>query len=368
MKTSRCSKGFSLVEILVGIAIALIGMVVMFQTMQNWEGRKRTTSSGSEAQVSGSIALFNIERDIKGAGYGFGGASELGCTVEGYDANRNGGSGGSIPDFLMLPVLITQGASGAPDTVTVLYGDGNTVSAGVPFINSTATTKIANNADGLKPGDLFIAAGSDGNCGLFETKANPPGLGATISHATGGYTNYKGVVLASTRFNNGTAMGVSNGLGGMIYNMGTMPRLNIWQVTGERLSVTNAITNDASSDIAEGVVNFQAQYGLDDDAVSGGTLSWTDTSPTTPAEWRRVGGIRIALLVRSQQYEVTSVTAAPPRWGRDGINAAGIAFVMTNLDGSVGTSDPNSTDNWRRYRYRVYEVVIPLRNVAWGAP
>ena len=40
---------------------------------------------------------------------------------------------------------------------------------------------------------------------------------------------------------------------------------------------------------------------------------------------------------------------------------------MTHLDGSAGTTDPDTPDNWRRYRYRVYETVVFFRNVAWGA-
>ena len=41
---------------------------------------------------------------------------------------------------------------------------------------------------------------------------------------------------------------------------------------------------------------------------------------------------------------------------------------MTNVDGTADTlgdptADPN---NWRYYRYRVYERVFPLRNMMWG--
>jgi type IV pilus assembly protein PilW len=53
------------------------------------------------------------------------------------------------------------------------------------------------------------------------------------------------------------------------------------------------------------------------------------------------------------------------------------SFVMTNVDGTADTStgcpdltnpaDPNLTpNNWRLYRYSVYETVIPLRNMIWG--
>ena len=41
---------------------------------------------------------------------------------------------------------------------------------------------------------------------------------------------------------------------------------------------------------------------------------------------------------------------------------------MTNVDGTAdGFGDANpDPNNWRYYRYRVYERVIPLRNVLWG--
>ena len=38
---------------------------------------------------------------------------------------------------------------------------------------------------------------------------------------------------------------------------------------------------------------------------------------------------------------------------------------MTDLNGTTDTN-PNDANNWRHYRYRVFERVIPLRNVIWG--
>jgi type IV pilus assembly protein PilW len=83
----RVTGGFTLVEVLVGVAIALIGMVMMFQAMGVWEARKRTTSAGSDAQVTGSIGMFTLERDLKLAGYGFGNSTAMGCTVSAYDSS-----------------------------------------------------------------------------------------------------------------------------------------------------------------------------------------------------------------------------------------------------------------------------------------
>jgi type IV pilus assembly protein PilW len=369
---SHRSRGFSMVELLVGVAIALIGMVLMFQAMERWEGRKRTTSSGSDAQVAGSIAVFGVERDLRMAGHGIGSATaELGCSVAGFDSQAAAGAGAAIPAFLMLPVQIAHGASGAADTLTVLYGDGTTISTEMPFTASTNTTKTANNADGLKPGDVFIAATTGGgNCGLFETTTNPPGLGATIGHATGAYTNYQGVSVTA-RYNAGGGNGIPIGAtAGRIYNLGTAPRANLWQVNGGQLVVSNLLTGEAASPVADGIVNFQAQYGFDEDndgfiaptVNAGGDPEWVDTIDATPtaAQWQRVRAVRFALLARSPQYEPTSVTTVNPSW-------AGGNFTMTNLDGSLGTTNPDTPDNWRRYRYRVYETVVFFRNVAWGA-
>ena len=67
----RRALGLSLVEILVGVAIGLIGIVAIFQAVAVWSKHTATTSAGGDAQVAGTLALFNIERDLKQAGHGF---------------------------------------------------------------------------------------------------------------------------------------------------------------------------------------------------------------------------------------------------------------------------------------------------------
>jgi type IV pilus assembly protein PilW len=378
-------RGFTLVEVLVGMAIALIGMVMMFQAMGSWEARKRTTASGSDAQISGSIAMFSFERDLKLAGYGFGNAASMGCTVAAYDSTRP--APGTF-SFVMTPVLITDGAAGASDSVTILYGTATTMSSSQTFSNLTNASIRLNTRTGMQNGDLVIAADSGGAlCGLYEITGSANADGLSIDHGTGTYTNYvnnenvdaqtslSGAPLAllqakfmnntgSARFNNGTTKGV--GVAGAAFNMGTFPKLNIWQISNRRfLTVTNTLANQTAIEVAEGIVNLQAEYGID--ANGDGVVGAGEWQAADPAVWSQLRSIRIAILARSQQFEKNNVlangvevpvTPNAPTW-------AGGTFTMTNLDGSPDTNPGNAND-WRRYRYRVYETVIPLRNMLWG--
>ena len=116
-------RGMSLIEILVGVAIGLIGCVVIFQMFSISEARKRTIASGSDMDISGRLGLMTLERDLQLAGFGFGSAAApfataagpaLGCTVTAYDSLRGGTQDFS---YVLTPVQIADGAAGAPDKI-----------------------------------------------------------------------------------------------------------------------------------------------------------------------------------------------------------------------------------------------------------
>jgi len=366
LQPGHAQRGFSLVEIMVAAAIALIGIVVIFQVLAVWEERKRTTSSGSDAQVAGTIAMYNLDRDIRQGGFGFGLSSYLGCTVQAYDTSR--GTPGFT--FNLYPVQIVDGASGAPDEIRILYGTSTTFSANQTFTTSTATAKKAAVRAGFNKGDLVIvagnAAGAAANCHLVEITGNTNADGLTLDHASGNYTNYLAQTVTA-RYNNPAGTGATYTNGGL-HNLGpgnltagsvaSQPRWNIWQLrTNNTLSWSDALHDSATwFDVAEGIVNLQGQYGVD--ANNDNMIASTEWTITTPTDWTKVRAIRVGLLARSQQYDKLAVTATAPSW-------AGGAFTMTNVDGTTDTT-PGDANDWRHYRYRVYEKVIPLRNLIWG--
>ena len=69
---SRNQRGLSLVEILVGVLIGMIGIVVIFQVLAVAEAQKRNTTHGADAQSSGAIGLFAMQQDVQLGGYGIG--------------------------------------------------------------------------------------------------------------------------------------------------------------------------------------------------------------------------------------------------------------------------------------------------------
>ncbi len=338
------ARGFTLVELLVGVAIGLIGVVVMFQVLSVGESLKRSTSAGSDSQVAGTVAMFGLERDIRPAGLGFargtdgGPVPSFGCTVSVK------GPAATLPDPVLLePVRIVNGAGGAPDQIVVFYGNSSLYVSTQKYKASTTASKTVDGSyGGFKVGDVVVAGGSDSTVGCEMLEVS--------STATLGVLDHAGL-----RFNSAPTQIVPTS--GFLYNLGPLPQRNIWSISNGKLVRTDSLYSATPVEVADNIIDLQAQYGVD--GFGGGNATdgkledgnWTNT---TPANWGRLLAIRVALLSRSQQFEKTEVTPNAPTW-------SGGTFVMSDIAGATGDAA-----NWKRYRYHVYEKVIPLRNLVWG--
>jgi type IV pilus assembly protein PilW len=370
----------SLIEILVGVVIGMLGILVIFSVLSVAEGRKRTTTAGSDAQMAGAVALFSLERDIKQAGYGFGTfgvGNPINCTVDAYDTLRGGGS--KDFDFPLAPALITQGAGGGPDSIAVLYGNTDLIVAGKTFTFSSNSTKATSSTlggrTGLLRGDVLLIAGMVGspatlNCQLIEVTGNTNIDAVTIDHGTGSYTPQNGIGSATARYNKATGPAFSNGF---IYELGFSPRRSLWSIQNRRLVVQDDIHwSDADADgandpvaVYDDIIDLQAEYGVAQDSNADGRLdsigAWTTVAPPDMAS---VYAIRVGILARSRQAEKVKVTGTAPSW-------TGGSFVMRNIDNTTDSNPGDATagdpNNWRNYRYRAYEALVPLRNIVWGS-
>ena len=358
--------GFSLIELMVGLVIGLIGLLVVFQVVSTWSRQAHTSSSGSDAQITGTQAMFALERDIRQAGLGFSNSGALGCSVSAALIAAPANKVAALP-FNLIPVeIIYPGVGGNPGNVgdpvqlNVLYGNSSYFAARQAFqvLNSTSTAKQSKQPYGFQVNDFMVIENATGTCPTAMVQV----------------TNVNGAAVDHT--DDGTGAGGFASLGGFLNDLGPGPSRNIWQVVQQNgvsyLQMRNEFPANfaidgtgnfkAFSQIAEGVVDLQAQYGSDgsDGTTPDLAISATEWTTAPPAAWNNVLAIRVAILVRSQQFEKPNpnfVTPTAPSW-------SGGAFQMKNVDGTT-TPNPLMANDWRNYRYRVYEKVIPLRNLLW---
>ena len=340
------SRGFTLIELMVGLVVGLVVLLAVTQVYVNWEGRQRTSTSKNDAQISGTLAAYNLERDLRQAGVGFGSANstqtttgsfKLGCAVSET-------IGGKAVAFNFTPIQIVDGAGGAPDQISVLYGNSSTHSLTVLVDNPVAATaKHLRDSAGFVVDDRVVLTTAANTCRMVTVTANNTNT-KTFTHAEDTGTD---------TFD-------------QAFNLGPQPTATVWSIGAttptrpvllktHRLPVAGAVP--AALDIAEGIVNLQAEYGYE----VGGVITWAAVLPAG-TEWNRVLAIRYAVLARSRHYDglLSTTDPAKPSW-------AGGEFVMTDISGAADSGkDVGGENNWRGYRHVVYEGVVSLRNVLWG--
>src|SRR3989338_591519 len=185
--------GFSLVEIMVGMVIGLISTIIVMQVFATFEGQKRTTTGGSDAQTNGGVGLYTIERDMRMAGYGF--ADATGCAL------ASSFNGTALAPLVLAPVTIADGAGGLPDSITMLSSNKSSWSVPIRVISNhaQAATQFNTNATfGLAQGDLLIAyeATTPPNCTLFQVDNANPVLNPIV-HTAGSWNGNSAVFPAA---------------------------------------------------------------------------------------------------------------------------------------------------------------------------
>lgn len=362
--------GFSLVELLVAMLIGLITVVVVAQVMLMTESRKRTATSGSDANVTDSMALFTIERDARNAGFGMGGAAALGCPIRAKFGNN------TTITYTLAPVIITQGDSGAPDTISFAASakDGVPLPVTVTVDHpQTATNFFVQSDLGINQGDIMIAVpppGSTDWCSVFQV-TNDTSTGGSGGGGQGQNQVLHTAGLSPWNQAGGQTIFPDAGYpqGSTLINMGAMS-MRAYSIANNSLRLTWLDTTDGTNktrDLYPDVIQLQAEYGLDDLSTPAIQItSWTTTTPTTPAQWQAVKAIRLAVVARSNVYEKTVVTHAGSGSTFSECRASHPRAVCW-AGGPINQLNANNpgTDDWQHYRYRVYENVIPLRNVIW---
>ncbi len=357
--------GFSLIELLVGLAIGALVSLVIMNVFSVFEGEKRTTMGGADAQTSGNIALYNISRDIQQAGFG------MPVTVAGgqnsiYKCDKVAQNGAlldlNVNEF--SPLVITNGATGLGDAISVRYSNNQTGGLPTKIISRVSATLTVDNRMGCNNGELALQV-SDGavpSCILqpiqsTAASATPPYSTVTLLDDTKLKNN--GYLYCIGQWNNFAYQVRETAVGSGKFDLNR-------QVT--RITSAGAVTT-SNVTIAPEVVSMQAQYGVSATGSSNTITLWTDATGIwapgnlSAVNRNRIKAVRIAIATRNPLREKTAVTpnACITMYG-DCTNAASVAAIA---DGALQLDISDSAADWQNYRYRVYETVIPVRNAVW---
>jgi len=363
-------KGFTLIEVMVGLVIGMLGTLIVAQAFTNNEARKRATTSTADAQANGAIALYMLERDAKAAGWGMTANANtyVGCTTIYAYCDRSadcGGVEGRLGGITFAPALITDGGSN-PDTLTIQYFADPNLASTLPSGSTTIRRKMPQQSSELdvasaavcSEGDLALVA-SGGNCTVMKI-TEVQEQASKLQHNPGAHGEYNPAPSFYTtntwpKYDAGATVSCFKPANGgpifrKTYSIDTAKR----ELQRSDNSQNPVVANET---VMNDVIDLQAQYGV---AVANSQVisSWVNASDPgwtnpAPADWRRVKAIRVALVTRASQYERPAAGAA-----------CSATTALATSWGAINTQ--NYPAEWGCYRYRVFETVIPLRNVIWG--
>lgn len=396
-------RGFTLIELMIGLALGLVATLAIFLTVTSFEAQRRTTGSGVDMQQNGLMALYSIEQDIRMAGYGLIDTRNKSLPCSQINAY------GSASVFSGAPIKITNGSTGN-DILAInrLNSDtGGVVTGGI-----AATLDAPFSAVGTLPLDTNIALNA--NDFILVSQAVPAGqanIPCTLLKVVSPVptNNALGVVVAAAGNAGGDATQTptafpSYAAGGaaasaVVINLGpndsslSATSTTFGSTTNEAINPRFATTkyriqpnaNSSSYDlqrttnnwgnfsiVSSNIVNVSAQYGISDAPPGAPAIApqnithWIDATGNAygGTNWatlssvddiKRIKAIRVAIVARSAEKvnkrdtsgSCTTTTTSPIWFDNPAIDLSGMT-------------------DWKCYRYKVYQTIIPIRNVIWG--
>jgi type IV pilus assembly protein PilW len=383
-RTRSPARGFSLVEMMVAVAVGLVLLAVMSVVYVNSRGAANRQSQLGGLQQGVRTAFEHMTFDTRMVGH-------LGCFTR---LDTLAGSGTGLADNFAKGVEGYEFANTGPtDSLTLPAGvPANTVSAS-DWSNSTdATTASIPLADiaggvgvGLSPGsDVLIVRGAasgqpvrlTGNVAGGSTTAIPienrsTGTCPNGSNNVMGFCDGSFGVIAScsaAQTFRVTTAGASLALpspisGSTLYSVGAAEVLPVHTVvyyvkrssSGTSTSLYRRVLDGAQTDVAlqeqeliEGVESMQIRYGVDTDTELDGLINGEYVTADEVTQWSRVIAVRISLLMRSLTPIESSMALPSAR-----VNGLTVTFPTTG----------------QQFDRRVFTTTVSLRNrIAYAMP
>ncbi|WP_416760717.1 PilW family protein [Roseateles sp. So40a] len=377
------ARGFSLIELMVSMVIALTVIVAMTMVSARFETSKRQDATTSDLATNSGYLAYDFDRQLRSAGSGFTAVNRaeiFGCALYASKANARilpAPSAFPAPfatvdtTVRMLPVLAFAGAgSGGSDVLQVMTGTGGVgeTSSQMRLRSATAANFRLTTTVGIRGDDLLLVTENGRPCMLEQvTSTYTGGLSQQVDLAGSYYASAIGTESITDRSTGATANAAVLGNA----TNGNPPKLMLLGVSDanqlvryDLLRFTNG-DSEAPVPLSDGVVDMRVRYGVDTTgtpdgildawvAPTGGTYGSAALNAGTTAATATMGrilAVKVSLVLRSEFRETkdaTDVTVAPA--------------TMTMFPSLPTSLQVNYTVTDRSRRHRVLEFTIPLRN------
>jgi type IV pilus assembly protein PilW len=371
-------RGLTLIELLVAIVLGMLLSAAIAGVLVRQENARRVLTSSNDALLNGAHVTHLLDRALRGAGSGFTQAwqSAYGCQL----TVARGGSQllpratawpapfDTVSSSPRLAPVIVHAGAGAGGSDVIAVASGNSGLGELPLRalagSITGASVRVPATVGLRQGDLVLLVERGGtDCAMQQAAVGFVGgntqqidFGADYSASTIGSLSLTS--LGSTGEVSVLPMGNAAGSPPFVFLMGIGANRTLMGLDMLRLGGGTADTVTA---LADGVIELRVRYGIDtnndrivDQWVRPTATPWTaaelqDGSAAAQERLRNILAVRVGVIMRTASGDKDAVSPAS-------------YLLFSDLDAALQHTHSLSGDE-QRYRHRVMEFTVPLRNV-----
>jgi type IV pilus assembly protein PilW len=338
--------GASLIDVLVGLAVAMFSIVIVYHAFVAVDSMRRNATAAADVQSSGAFALFTVASQIGNAGAGIATAAQWldTCPVTTDVATT----------LRPIDVLITDGGADArPDSLVVRQARASRIAMPAAFAAAApagADFRVES-PDGFAIGDRIVAISRTGTCAMTQASAVGVPVAGVVDIAHAGVS-------------------IDFPVTSVLLDLGPAgePSTVRFDVVSGTLRSTDLVNGDAPVPLTSNVVNLKFQYGIDSDG-DGALDTWVRATASGPwsaaailvaprATLDRIKAVRVGIIVRTDR--VDRALTRSYHWVLFDCDQDDKSACPGRLEGTITGSASGS------YRYRSFETVVALHNVLWN--
>ncbi|MDR2173689.1 MAG: PilW family protein [Burkholderiales bacterium] len=349
-------KGMTLIETMISSLLGILLIYAVYQAFELSERVKHNTMAAADLRVSGLSAVFLMEREISNAGSGLLPAAPFLAHCQ--DAPL---IGSAFLSLRPLPAVIKKGLNDdANDELFIFYGTAplHTVPLAITDVSPSPASLTVQTPLGFSENGSFVVVPSAGkNCYAYNT---PDASSISVNHITG-TTHLFIDSFHEDVHKDDLLIDLGSAIRRVYYVKDNVFYMQEWRLEDHKWKLKT--TGDP---LIPDVVRFWAQYGIDTDKDNN-IDQWVpaigiwdeDSLRKAPLDQiQQIRALRIAFVIRSGEPDkeikndyITSVFPDCPLYTTCSGKTVHIAH------------DASKPYGWR---YRTYEVIIPMRNAIWN--